>query len=62
MPRRLVHTLPYIPTALAKPPPAFESSVFSWLTIPVLLAITLTLQKRVLAIAAPFPPTKTAAN
>jgi hypothetical protein len=36
--------------------------VFSWLTIPVLLAITLTLQKRVLAIAAPFPPTKTAAN
>ncbi len=27
--------LPYIPTAPAKPPPAFESSVLSWLTIPV---------------------------
>ena len=49
--------LPYMPTAPAMPPPAFESSVFNSVTIPVFEATTLTLQKRVLAIATPFPPT-----
>jgi len=44
--------LGYIPIAPAMPGPAFESSVFSWLTIPVFEATTLTLQKLVLAINA----------
>src|SRR5450755_1733062 len=41
--------LPYTPSAPGSPPPALESSVLSWLTMPVLDAMTLTLQYCVLA-------------
>src|ERR1700732_4230981 len=36
MPSRFAQMLPYMPSAPPRPPPALESSVLSWLTMPVL--------------------------
>jgi hypothetical protein len=53
IPSRFAQMLPYMPSAPPRPPPALESSVLSWLTMPVLDPITLTLQNWVVAIPLP---------